>query len=138
MRTANSTGPSGAKRLERYRHMIGMDGSSLGATALLSFYRRRFYDEDGETPLRVQFSTIEDYFVTEAVLLSLTKCKFDFDVISFFVECLDGLWVGEMNVDNRSLLAMFMTCVGRLGPKKSDLTSEDEVQLAEFIHNEGV
>ena len=114
--------------------MIGMDGSALGATALLSFYRRRFYHEDGETPLRVHFSTIEDYFVTEAVLLSLTKCKFDFDVISFFVECLDGLWVGEMNVDNRSLLAMFMTCVGRLGPKKSDLTSEDEVQLAEFIH----
>lgn len=114
--------------------MIGMDGSSLGATALLSFYRRRFYDADGETPLRVHFSTIEDYFVTETVLLSLTKCKFDFDVISFFVECLDGLWVGEMNVDNRSLLAMFMTCVGRLGPKKSDLTSEDEVQLAEFIH----
>ena len=115
--------------------LIGMDGSALGATALLSFYRRRFYDEDGETPLRVQFSTIEDYFVTEAVLLSLTKCKFNFDVISFFVECLDGLWVGDMNVDNRSLLAMFMTCVGRLGPKKSDLTSEDEVQLAEFIHN---
>ena len=114
--------------------LIGMDGSTLGATALLSFYKRRFYDADGETPLRVHFSTIEDYFVTEAVLLSLTKCKFNFDVISFFVECLDGLWISEMNVDNRSLLAMFMTCVGRLGPKKSDLASEDEAQLAEFIH----
>ena len=114
--------------------MIGMDGSALGATALLSFYKRRFYDVDGETPLRVLFSTIEDFFVTEAVLLSLTKCKFNFDVISFFVECLDGLWVAEMNMDNRSLLATFMTCVGRLGPKKSDLTSEDEEQLAEFIH----
>ena len=117
-------------------HMIGMDGSSLGATALLAFYKRRFYDADSDTPLRVQFSNIEDYYVTEAVLMSLTRCKFDFDIISFFFECLGGLWVGEMNMDNRSLLATFMTCVGRLGPKKSDLTSEDDERLAEFIHRE--
>lgn len=114
--------------------MIGMDGSALGAAALLAFYKRRFYDADTDTPLRVQFFNIEDFFVTEAVLMSLTKCKFDFDIISFFVECLDGLWLGSMNVDNRSLLATFMTCVGRLGPKKSDLTSEEDEQLAEFIH----
>jgi hypothetical protein len=115
-------------------NLVGLDGSMIGIVALLSFYKRRFFDADGDTPLRVQFKTIEDLFVTEAVLLSLAKGKFDFDVISFFLECLNGLWVADMGIDNRSLVATFMTCLGELGPNESDLNAEEEKQLAELIH----
>ena len=117
--------------------LIGEDGGCAGVQVLISYYKKRFWDLNEDTPVRLQFADIDELLVTEAVLDALSSCKSsngysDFDVISFFLECTDAFWPEDMHIDCRPILAAFMRALGNLRCDKN------EEQLVDFIHEKGL
>jgi hypothetical protein len=118
-------------------NLKGEDGGSAGVHALISYYKKRFWDANEDTPVRLQFADVDELLVTEAVLDALSSCNSsngysDFDVISFFLECTDAFWPEDMHIDCRPILAAFMRALGNLRCDKN------EEQLVDFIHEKGL
>lgn len=105
----------------------------VGAEVLMSYYKKRFWDPSEDTPIRIQVASIEEYFVSKAVIAALGRCTSsngytDFEVISFILECTDRFWSQEVPMDSSHLLATFVEALGNL---KCD---KNEEQLVELVH----
>eukprot|EP00889_Picochlorum_renovo_P002542 jgi/Picre1/29572/NNA_004958.t1 len=95
------------------------DGNPAGINSLIGFYKKRFWDNQENTPVRISFANIEEYLVTKAVIVALSQCTSsngftDFDAISFLLESMDGFWPQETDIDWRPLLATLLQALGDL------------------------
>lgn len=95
-----------------------------GVQPLIEFYKKRFWSKEDDIPQAIKFQTIDEYLVTRAVLLSLSKCKnpegyTHFDAIIFFKHSLDGYWCIEDRVDTKLVLAALCTAWGNLRCSKA-------------------
>lgn len=109
------------------------ENGCVGPGVLMAYYKKQFWDSAEDTPIRIQFASIEEYWVTKAVIAALGKSKTsngytDFEVISFILENTDRFWNQELHIQTSHLLATFVEALGNLRCDKN------EEQLVEFLH----
>ena len=109
------------------------ENGCVGPGVLMSYYKKRFWHSSEDTPVRIRFASIEEYWVTRAVIAALGRSRSpsgytDFEVISFILESVDRFWSQEVHIDSSHLLVTFVEALGNLR------CDENEEQLVEFLH----